>query len=471
MLTRRAFLRRALQGSSLVALGSVVPRFVASAAQGSKVGDDTVLVVLEMAGGNDGLNTVVPYADDLYHKARPTLRRTAEQVIRVDDRVGLNESLYGLKPLLDDGRLAIVQGVGYPNPNRSHFESMDVWQSADPTRRLTNGWLGRALGSLKVRDGHIPAFHIDDGQLPLALTGSASGVPTLNTSKPFGLDLGGEFYGHDPDRNGLSLPPVVEESSVDAGVVAVDVATVADPASEAVTAPTPGGPAGSSSRKDLIRGLTEFDGAGSEMLQFVQRTSLNAYSTIDVLKEIMSTDFQLPDAEYRFQGGTWGQDRRGLLYELTLVARMIRAGFGTRVFYVSMDGYDTHSGQLADHNGLLETLGTAVGHFFDELRESGDAERVVLMTYSEFGRRVEENASRGTDHGSGSSLFLAGPAVRGGLVGDHPSLAPDKLDAGDLQWHTDFRRVYATLLDVWLGCDSRRVLDGEFEHVPLFETA
>src|SRR4051794_34359732 len=160
MQTRRRFLERALKGSSLVALGPSVPGFLADAARAAEPGKDTILVVVEMTGGNDGLNTVVPYADDLYHAARPTIRLSREQVIRVDDHVGLNPGLRGLEKLLSDGHLAILQGIGYPNPDRSHFESMDVWQTADPSRKIGSGWLGRGTASVSVKAGQIPAIHV-----------------------------------------------------------------------------------------------------------------------------------------------------------------------------------------------------------------------------------------------------------------------------------------------------------------------
>src|SRR5438874_1720866 len=159
MFTRRQFLTRTLQGSSLVALGAVVPQFVARTAQAAAPGKDNILVVLELTGGNDGLNTVIPYADDLYHKARPTLRQTKEMVVRLDDHVGLNSAMQGLKPLWEQGQLAVVQGVGYPNPDRSHFEAMDIWQSADPNRAITTGWLGRATVGLNNDVGGVPILH------------------------------------------------------------------------------------------------------------------------------------------------------------------------------------------------------------------------------------------------------------------------------------------------------------------------
>ena len=438
MFTRRDFLKRSVEGSSLLALGATVPHFIASTAQAAEKGKDKVLVVLEMGGGNDGLNTVIPYGDDLYYKARPTLGIKKEQAIRVDDHIGLHPSLSGLSELLQNDQLAIVQGVGYPNPNRSHFESMDIWQSADPRGKTGNGWLGRTIADLNVQGGRIPAFHMGKGQLPLALQGSATGIPSLNTEKPFGLDLIGEFHGHQPDGSKRKRPKTDKPSPR----VATRKQTIEDVARHAP------------------------DDAGS-LLQFVRRTSLDTYATVDQLKEIINKEFKVPKAQGGFSEGRYRRLRSGLQYELMLVARMIRAGFGTRVFYVSIDGFDTHSQQRQRHQQLMNKISNSVRTFFNELKGSGDADRVVLMTFSEFGRRVNENGSKGTDHGSGSCLFLAGPAVKAGLIGNHPSLASDDLANGDLKFHTDFRRVYATLLDGWLGCDSRRVLGEKFEHVDL----
>ena len=205
MLTRRQFLNRAVKGSSLVALGTTVPGFVAATAAAAAPGKDTVLVVLELTGGNDGLNTVIPYADDLYHKARPTLRLTRDQVVRVDDHIGLNPGLRSLQTLLNEKQLAIVQGVGYPNPDRSHFESMDIWQSADPQRKTPTGWLGRALSAAKSEPGTVPGMYVGAQALPLAMRGAAGGVPALQPGRPFDLEL--SAGGGDPQQEALNRFP------------------------------------------------------------------------------------------------------------------------------------------------------------------------------------------------------------------------------------------------------------------------
>jgi uncharacterized protein (DUF1501 family) len=417
MLNRRQFLSRTLQGSSLLALSSTVPGFLASTALAAEAGKDTVLVVIELSGGNDGLNTVIPYGDDLYHKARPTLGFKKDQVVKVDDHIGLHPGLRSLDRMLQDGQLAIVQGVGYPNPDRSHFESMDIWQSADPRRKIGTGWIGRSAHSLQDKTGSVPVVQIGANRLPLAVQGASGGVVSINNKAPYRLELGvGDVKEQKARRK------VMEELA------------------------RPAGPAD--------------DG---DLLQFVQRRQVQTYSTLDRLEEVLGN----------FRGGPQGGNRffqfPQLPQKLELVGQLIAKGFGTRVFYVAIDGnkFDTHSGQADEHRKLLQELADAISSFFQNLQQGGHHKRVLAMTFSEFGRRVYENSSRGTDHGSGSCLFVAGPAAKGGLIGAHPSLKD--LDSGDLRYHTDFRRVYATLLDKWLGCDSQAVLAGKFEQLDLIK--
>ena len=423
MFSRRQFLENGLKGSALVSLSGAVPSFIGATAQAAEVGQDTVLVVVQLSGGNDGLNTVIPYGDDLYHKARPTLRFKKDEVIRIDDHIGLNPSLSRLQDLLKADRLAIVQGVGYPNPNRSHFRSMDIWHTADRGPRQPTGWLGRSLSSIDITEGGIPAFHIGDSDLPLALQSTSANVPTLHRNKLFSLQLSGV------PRDDSQIQSTLKKSDKE-------------------------------SRASLIRELTQTNADNpNDLLQFVSRTSLRAYTTIDRLRDVLR--------EHRIL-----QKSSGIHADLDLVARMIKAGFGTRVFYVAMDGFDTHAGQRDTQAHLLDQLATAISDFFKQFKTFGkfhDSNRVLLMTFSEFGRRVRENGSQGTDHGAASNMFLVGPAVKGGSIGEHPSLKPEDLAGGDLRFHTDFRQVYATILDQWLKCDSRRVLGKQFEHVELFK--
>jgi uncharacterized protein (DUF1501 family) len=407
MFTRRQFLTQTLKGSSLVALGSVVPQFVAQTARAAEPGKDTILVVVEMAGGNDGLNTVIPYADELYHKFRPTLRQTKDVVIRLDDEVGLHSGMQGLRTMWDGGSLAVVQGVGYPNPDRSHFEAMDIWQSADPMRATPTGWLGRTSSEIDNKAGGVPCIHLGPNGLPLALIGSAGGgAVSIGDQNTFRLEMGRGDAGQQKIRRKL-----LEELSAPAGKAEAD-----------------------------------------DLLSFVQRRQVQTLTAVETLRELLEG----PNALRR-------QGYYPLTQKLNLVAGLIAKGFGTRIFYVNIDGFDTHARQAPTHNTLLNELAESIGNFFRTLKESGDGNRVRLMTFSEFGRRVQENGSQGTDHGAASCLFVAGPSVKGGVVGKHPSLAD--LDAGDLKYHTDFRRIYATLLDTWLNCDSKSVLGQKWDHV------
>jgi len=403
MFTRRQFLTRTLRSSSLVALGSAVPSFVARTAQAAAPGKDNILVVLEMTGGNDGLNTVIPYADDLYHKARPTLRQTRDVVVRLDDHVGLHSGMSGLRPLWEQGQLAVVQGVGYPNPDRSHFEAMDIWQSADTQRLVKTGWLGRSALAFKGGAG-VPLLHVGRVRLPLALAGAPDGgAVSVNDRNSFRLDLSGDQPGQQARRRLL----------------------------EELAAPTAK--------------------AEDDLASFVRRRQVQTLTAVETLRELLEER----DARTR------GED--GLARKLQLVAGLVARGFGTRIFYVSLDGFDTHASQGPAHKKLLTELADSVAGFFRTLKETGHDRRVRLLTFSEFGRRVAENGSQGTDHGAASCLFVAGPSVRGGVVGRHPSLKD--LDVGDLKFHTDFRRIYATLLDGWLGCDSKTVLGARWDPV------
>ncbi len=440
MLNRRDFLRYQIGAGTLMAFGPTVPGFLASTARAADdKNQEKILVVVELTGGNDGLNTVIPYADDLYHKARPKLRYEKREILSLNDQVGLHPSLRPLKQLYDQGHVAVVQGVGYPNPNRSHFEAMDIWQSADPDRKVADGWLGRSLNYVKAPEGRMPAIHVSQRVLPLALRGAPTSVPTIHPNKPLELVLGGQGTSITRDTNQQSSGPLVKNEQDSA----------------------------KTERRKLVEQLAEVQSSSAgSMLQVVRRTSLDTYTTLDRLQHILG-DFKTPEGRAEFNNGQFKYVRDGLGYELQLVAKLIDADFGARVYYVALDGFDTHGNQRGAHGELLSKVAGAVQEFFTILEQSKHASRVVLMTYSEFGRRVNENGSQGTDHGSGSSMFVVGPSVKGGVVGDHPSLKPDDLTAGDLKFHTDFRRVYATLLDQWLGCESARVLGGHFEHMNL----
>ncbi|HEX3150703.1 MAG TPA: DUF1501 domain-containing protein [Gemmataceae bacterium] len=405
MLSRRDFLKR----TSLIATAPLVPGFIERTAHAAEPGKDSILVVLEMTGGNDGLNTVIPYADDNYHRLRPTLGFQASQVVKVNDELGLHPALQQMGQLLQQSKLAIVQGVGYPNPDRSHFESMDRWQAGEVTAKVSGtGWVAKSVPGLATsKGGSVPVMHIGSDKLPLACRGTTQGVFTVNQEQPFELKLG--------------MAGSVEEAA----------------------------------RKKLLADVAAVgpDEKSDDLLPFVQRRHLQTYTSVEKLKAILK-DQARDAARIGFGPGS-------LYTKLDLVGRLIEQGLGARVFYVSIDGFDTHSGQATTHQGLLQQIDQAVAGLFQRLQRTGDDQRTLLMTFSEFGRRAAENGSKGTDHGSGSSLFVVGPGVKSGPCGKHPSLTD--LTDGDLKFHTDFRRVYATLLEGWLNVDSKMVLGEKFE--------
>jgi uncharacterized protein (DUF1501 family) len=407
--SRRDFLRTGVGSSTLLACGLSVPTFLARTADALAAGSSSggrVLVVLQLDGGNDGLNTVVPYGDDNYRKHRPHLHVPKDQILRIDDRMGLHPALTGLEQLLQKEQLAIVQSVGYPNPNRSHFESMAIWHAGrlhpDANRP---GWLARALDEGLGRPaGDAPALHISGELLPHALYGSQQPVPSL-------LDLG-RFR----RRLGIAEGAGAREQRA-----ALDQVAALDRGS-------PGG-----------------------LLQFVQRSTVLSYTSSDRLEHVLGG--QTVPGNY--------PDNNGLGERLRLVAQLIKAGLGTSIYYTQLGGFDTHANQPGTHFGLLRELGDALQAFLDDLGASGDAGRVLVLVFSEFGRRLSENASGGTDHGTAAPVLLLGGGVRPGLHSPYPNLAD--LADGDPKHAIDFRQVYATVLDGWLACPAQAVL-GEKLH-------
>jgi uncharacterized protein (DUF1501 family) len=365
-------------------------------------GKDTILVVVQLTGGNDGLNTVVPYNHDEYRKARPKLAIPAKDVLKINDMIGLHPSARGFSDLLEAGKLAVVQGVGYPNPNRSHFESMDVWHTCQRKGNpRSTGWLGRFLdASREAADVDAPAIHVGFEKQPLALAAENVRVPSFGSPESFRLQDGG-----------------------------------------------------SRRLRDAICALANRDqGPADPLLGFLQSSTTSALAASERIAEALH--------DYRTQV-TYPESQ--LATRLKSVAQLIDAGLKTRIYYVELDGFDTHSQQAAAHAALLRQLGGAVRAFIKDVAHHGHGDRTLVMSFSEFGRRVAENASAGTDHGAAAPMFLAGSRVRAGLVGEHPSL--NDLDDGDVKFHTDFRQVYATLLERWLGWSSASVLGGEFKSI------
>ena len=410
MTTRREFLAR----STLLGFGATVPTFLGrtALAAGTPGAKDTILVVVQLTGGNDGLNTVIPYEDDRYYKLRPTIAVPKDQVGGIGSDLGFHPAMGAFTRLLNDhSALCVVQGVGYPNPNQSHFRSMDIWQAASTAEALTEGWLGKAM-----KQQPVPAFHLAAGNetSPLALAGAPARVSSVTSLADFQLKT----------ASASGADKVAQKKVIES------VASGGRPPSETT----------------------------GSLLDFVSRTQLNTYASSDKLASVGKT--YEPKVPY---------PESGLGNRLKLAAQLIDAGIGARVFYVSLDGFDTHAGQggaAGVHANLLKQVSDAISAFYRDLAERGHKDRVCVMTFSEFGRRAAENGSKGTDHGSGAPMFLVGGKVKAGVVGDHPSLT--KLEDGNLMHSTDFRRVYAAVLDRWLGVDSKAVLGRGFDPVEVF---
>lgn len=437
MKTRRDFLRSTVLGASAA---WTVPMFVERtfgqlhdqakdlAIQPITGKDNTILIVLQLAGGNDGLNTLVPYADDTYHKSRPRLAKSAKQIIKLNDHVGLNNSLPFLGSLFDQGELGIVQGVGYPNPNRSHFVSTSIWETADTQNRSNTGWLGRYFDN--SCPGADPTVGISFNKTqPESFGAKKNPGICLNSPELYRWIHGGgqqakaeEFFS---DLNQPDHDDNYEDAPSDGGSIAM--------------------PAGG--KTGGIR--------GEGNLAFLERVALDAQVSSKKILELAAKH----RTSVRYDGTPLSRN-------LNLVARMIAGGMPTRVYYVSHGGFDTHNQQINSHDRLLGQLDSALKSFFTDLKQQGNDKRVVLMTFSEFGRRVSENASAGTDHGKASCLFLAGPGIRGGLHGKHPSLTD--LAEGDIKHTVDFRSVYGSVLQDWLKAPALKpILGGDFPKLGL----
>jgi uncharacterized protein (DUF1501 family) len=359
--------------------------------------DDRVLVVVQLGGGNDGLNTIVPYSNDVYHRLRPQLGLREKQVLRMTDEAGMNAKLVDLMRLYDAGQLGVVQGVGYPNPDRSHFRSMEIWQTAsEADEYLGHGWIGRYFDNTCSGAARPQAGMAIGNERPQAFDGA----------KGFGIAT------DDPHRFGWNA-----------------------------------GSAGDT--EDVFRALNQERPAANDTLSFLRHTTTHAISS--------SHEVQRAAERGGVQQGI-GRGRNAK--QLEVVAGLIRGGLSTRIYYVSLGGFDTHAGQLNQHDRLLQGVGEGLARFQQQLERDGTADRVLTMVFSEFGRRVEENASGRTDHGTAAPLFLLGNHVRPGVHGQMPDLG--NLDNGDMRHTTDFRSVYATVLQDWFRTPAAPVLGRDF---------
>ncbi len=406
-ITRRTLLKN---GAAVVAVGLAVPPWLSKmvwADNGAAlnfhkdVPDDRILVVVQLTGGNDGLNTVIPYSDMNYHVNRPNIGVADSQVLHLTDSIGLNPAMTGMKELWDNKQLAIVQGVGYPNPNRSHFRSMEIWQTAEPETMATEGWIGKYLDA--IRDGRASALTgINIGtEADPALASAHAAVPTIQGLANFGV-----IYPSTPDGD---------------------------------------------ARQAVLRQLQTAD-SRSPYGAFLQQTGEELYDSVDKVR--------IATAAYH-SNVTYGGDSFGK--GMQEIATLISADMGTKVFYISFSGFDTHTNQVRRQPQLLAQLSDGINSFMKDMAGMGKQDKVMVMCFSEFGRRVHENAGGGTDHGTASEMFIVGSGVQSGLYGTYPSLTD--LDQGDLKFSTDFRSVYATVLDRWMGADSERVLGQRFNNL------
>ncbi len=414
--SRRRFLQTSLGSATAIGIGTSTPEMLAQAARAISKTSERILVVIQMSGGNDGLNTVVPYADDAYRSARPKLAISAEEVLKCTDHVGFHPAMSGLRELLESTQLTVVQSVGYEQPNRSHFEAMDIWHTCRRKEQLReDGWLGRFLDvQASTTGGDVPALHLGREQQPFALISQNVRVPTLRDLAEFQL-LG---LGTGPNRQ--TLRRFLDESSMrtedgDQSEAAVD----------------------------------------NPLLDFLQSSSTSALAASQRVTEA-TQDYT--------EASTYPQSELGR--KLRTIAQLIEAELSTKVYYVQLDGFDTHARQADSHAALLRQWSEAVTAFIRDLDAHDHGDRVCVMTFSEFGRRVSENASEGTDHGAAGPMFLCGGGLRGGVVGPPPNLTD--LADGDLKFQVDFRSVYAEILESWLGVESQSIVGGTFAPLPLF---
>lgn len=407
--TRREFLNLSAKGIGLLAFSRFAPQFLVQSTMAQTPApekDRSILVLVQLAGGNDGLNTLIPFEDSDYYRLRPTLGIAKDQVLRVSDTHGLHPSMTAMQGLVHDGKLAIVQNVGYPNPNRSHFRSSEIWETAsDSDRVVATGWIGRYLDNACAgtpTDSHDPlAVHITNG------------VPQSFSSE------------HDHPTFGL----------------------------------LPG--AGNLRENEQTRKLLEKMSATPDAALAGGSTSFLQHTFMDTL--VTETKVQRVIGSYRAAAS---YPANPFAASLRNVAALIASGMPTRVYFVSLSGFDTHTNQLVQQANLLAQLSDGLAAFQKDLEAHKLDGQVVTMTFSEFGRRPSENDSHGTDHGTAAPLFVMGSRVKAGVHGTAPSLKLQHNE--DLTFSTDFRQVYSTMLNPWLGCSAPTVLGADFAPLPLF---
>ena len=366
---------------------------------------DPVLVVVQLTGGSDYMNMVVPYADPLYYDNRPTVGVPAENVLPINGQFGFNPALGAVEDLYDQGEVAVINGVGYLSPNRSHFRAMDIWHTCEPEKIATEGWLGRVIRDIDPHGENVLTGVNFGRGLPRAM--ALTGVPVASVAvlENYGVLTG--ISGQEQRARALDL---------------------------------------------FARMYSPAIGTGAAM-DYLGRTGLDALKGADILKT--ATETYTSTVEYA--ATSIAQSLRGM-------AQVILKDLGTRVFYTSLGGFDTHANQLAVQDPLLSELSSGIGDFFTDLKDHDAADNVLMLVFTEFGRRVTDNGS-GSDHGSGGGSYIIGQPVTGGMYGQYPSLKEeDQLD-GDLQFQVDFRSVYSTIAEQWLGLDAKSITGGSYENL------
>ena len=366
---------------------------------------DPVLVVLQMTGAYDALNTFIPYSDPHYMDYRPVVNIAPEDVLAVDDKVGFHPAMAPIKEMYDQGKVAVLQGIGYPKPNRSHFRSLDIWHTAEPEKMISDGWLGKAIRDLDPnKENILTAVNFGRG-LPRALAASGVSVASVGDLSNYGVLTG--IQGAEDRSEALDIFARMYAPMIGTGAVS----------------------------------------------DYLSQTGLDALKGADILSDAPKT--YSSSVEY---GGS------PLAQWIKNIAQVHLADFGTRIFYTGVNPgtFDTHANENITLPKLWGDVSNAIADFYEDLKEHNANEEVVILLFTEFGRRVVDNGS-GTDHGSGSVAFMIGDGVKGGLYGEYPSLEPEKLDSGDLHWNNDFRRTYATILEQWMGLDANPILGSTYE--------
>ena len=367
---------------------------------------DPVLVILQLTGGNDYLNTVIPYSNPLYRDNRPAVGVAEGRELPLDDKVALHPEMGPMKSLYDQGQLAIIHGVGYPDSPRSHFRSMDIWHTCEPDKVGTEGWLGRATKDIDPNKENVLTTVSFGAALFRALV--MPGVPVACVD--------------DLDSYGL-LPGITEQQQ-------------------------------RTKILDRFARLYSPVMGSSSVMDYLGQTGLDTLEGADILKEapkMYSSTIEYPDTSI-------GAKLRG-------ISQIHQAGFGTRILYCDHGSFDSHSNQVGMHDKLWKDVSVAVECFFDDLKEHDAADNVVMLMFTEFGRRVHDNGS-GTDHGAGGAAFVIGDAVNGGQYSEYPSLESNQLEQGDVVPNHDFRSIYSVLLEDWMGLDAKPIVEGSFEKLP-----